>query len=64
MAQSAGDSPGRLVDGLLEVREVFGDDLPRSGQFRAVLVRLLESLVRDGALDTVRRLNRAGSTDQ
>ena len=37
-ATSAGDDTSRLVAGLLELREVFGDELPESGAFRSLLV--------------------------
>ncbi len=35
---SAGDDASQLVSGLLEVGEVFGDELPESGAFRDLLV--------------------------
>lgn len=58
IASAAGRSPDRLAHGLLRVREIFGDDLPRSEQFRAALVGHLASLFGRGALETVRELNR------
>ena len=56
ISASAGDKPAQLVDGLLGVSEVFGEDLPRSESFRAVLIRHLGSLFQRGALETVREL--------
>lgn len=52
----AGAAPHRLVEELLNVREVFGEDLPRQGLFRAELVRHLTSLLQVGAKDAVRDL--------
>jgi fructuronate reductase len=54
IATAAQDSPAQLADGLLNVTEVFGDDLPRHAAFRAEIVRHLASLFRCGALETVR----------
>lgn len=59
IAQSAKGVPDRLLDGLLNVTEVFGDDLPRIDSFRAVLARHLASLFDSGALATVRNVSRA-----
>ena len=56
--KSSGGEPKLFVDGLLGVAEVFGDDLPRHGSFRAELVAHLKSLLRHGALETVRELVR------
>jgi fructuronate reductase len=50
--------PDRLVDGLLGVAEIFGEDLPRHECFRAELVGHLTMLLRRGALETVRVVNR------
>ena len=58
IARAAGGVPQKLADGLLGVTEIFGDDLPRSGSFRAVLAGHLASLFKDGALATVRNVNR------
>jgi fructuronate reductase len=55
---AAGGAPEALVDGLLQVSEVFGDDLPRDRSFRAALVGHLASLLQRGALETVRALAR------
>jgi fructuronate reductase len=54
---SAGDGPDQIVDGLLRVTEVFGDDLPRNESFRAVLASHLTSLLQRGALETIRDLH-------
>jgi fructuronate reductase len=56
IADRAHGDASQLVDGMLEVREVFGDDLPLNGDLRAVLVRHLDSLLRHGALETVRNV--------
>jgi fructuronate reductase len=56
IADAAGGAPEQLVDGLLRVTEVFGDDLPRNQSFRAVLASHLTSLFQRGALATVRDL--------
>jgi fructuronate reductase len=61
ISESARGKPAQLVDGLLRVSEVFGDDLPRSGSFRAVLTGHLASLFQRGALETVRRLTEGGT---
>jgi fructuronate reductase len=58
IADAAGGAPEQLVDGLLRVTEVFGDDLPRNRSFRAVLTSHLTSLFQRGALATVRDLAR------
>jgi fructuronate reductase len=55
IAESAECSPARLVDGLLRVAEMFGDDLPRSNGFRVALVSHLASLFDRGAIETARR---------
>jgi fructuronate reductase len=54
--ESAGGAPDLLVDGLLRVTAVFGDDLPRNESFRAALIGHLTSLFQRGALETVRDL--------
>jgi len=56
ISESAGGAPGQLVDGLLRVTEVFGDDLPRNESFRTALISHLTSLFQRGALETVRDL--------
>jgi fructuronate reductase len=56
ICESAEGAPAHLVDGLLHVTEIFGDDLPRNEPFRALLIRLLTSLFQRGALETVRDL--------
>jgi fructuronate reductase len=58
VSDSAGRAPVQLVDRLLRVTEVFGDDLPRSETFRAALIGHLASLFQRGALETVRNLAR------
>lgn len=58
ISDRAGGSPAQLVDGLLGVTDVFGDDLPRNESFRAMLISHLTSLFQRGALATVRDLLR------
>ncbi|MFD1941846.1 mannitol dehydrogenase family protein [Paradevosia shaoguanensis] len=53
IAAEAGRDAERLVDGFLGLREVFGTDLPDDPTFRALLVRLLTSLLEQGAAATV-----------
>jgi fructuronate reductase len=59
ISDAAGGSQEQLMEGLLRVTEVFGDDLPRNEPFRAMLISHLNSLFRRGALETVRDLGRA-----
>jgi fructuronate reductase len=56
IADSAHDSPTRLVDGLLGVGQIFGGDLPQNKVFRSSLVSHLQSLFERGALQTVQSL--------
>jgi fructuronate reductase len=56
IADSAHDSPTRLVDGLLGVSQIFGEDLPQNKVFRSSLVNHLQSLFERGALQTVQSL--------
>ena len=53
IADAAGRDPAKLVDGLLAVREVFGDDLAANAAFREVLVTHLGSLFEKGSAATV-----------
>lgn len=55
---SAEGEPGRLVDGFLGLREVFGEDLPRNELFRETLCAHITSLFQCGALETVRQILR------
>jgi fructuronate reductase len=57
IADAAGRDAGRLADGLLGVCEVFSDDLPANGTFRAVVTGALESILANGALGAAGRLN-------
>jgi fructuronate reductase len=50
----AGGTPTRLVDGFLEVNEVFGNDLPENEHFRMMVTGHLASLFARGALETIR----------
>lgn len=56
IAAEAGGDPGRIVDGFLALREVFGTDLPADPLFRALLVQLLGNLFELGAAATVERV--------
>lgn len=58
ISKSSAGRPDRLVDGLLGVAEVFGEDLPRHEGFRAELLGHLTMLLHRGALETVRFVNR------
>ncbi|HEX2114275.1 MAG TPA: mannitol dehydrogenase family protein [Alphaproteobacteria bacterium] len=51
-AASSGDASAQ-VDRLLQVREVFGGDLPQSSEFRTQLVAWLSALDQNGAKATV-----------
>jgi fructuronate reductase len=53
VAQAGGD-PGAIVDALLGVRAVFGDDLPAAAPFRDELRAALAALIAHGARATVR----------
>lgn len=61
IAKASGADPQDLVDDLLTVREVFGEDLPRHESFRAELARHLTSLRQLGARDAARNLIGAGN---
>ncbi len=54
IADAAGNAPPNLTDGFLNVREVFGDDLPRNERLRWLLTDHVASLLRYGARATVR----------
>jgi fructuronate reductase len=56
IAADAGDDPEVLCDGLLEVSEIFGKDLPDNGAFRDAVVEHLASLFDKGAAGTVRKV--------
>jgi fructuronate reductase len=56
ISDSAGLAPAQLVDHLLGVTEIFGDDLPRSKTFRVALISHLVSLFQRGAAETVYEL--------
>ena len=55
ITDAAQNSPARMVDGYLGVREIFGSDLPQNETFRKELVGHLQSLYEHGALQTVQR---------
>jgi fructuronate reductase len=54
IADEAGPVPGRLAPALLEVREVFGDDLRTNPIFIAAVTTALEHLFRRGARQALR----------
>lgn len=60
IADAAGRDPDRLIDGLLGITEIFGDDLPRDETFRATLSRHVTSLFEIGSLATIARVNAGG----
>ncbi|NAZ77337.1 mannitol dehydrogenase family protein [Kineococcus sp. T13] len=47
-------SPAAVVDALLGLPEVFGEELPADGRFRALVEQALEALTRDGVAGAVR----------
>ncbi len=53
VAAEAGGDAGRLADGLLAIREVFGTDLPADPRFTGPVRAALTSLYRQGAAATV-----------
>ncbi len=61
IADKAGNDPDRLVDGMLRVKEIFGNDLAADQSFRAELGKHLSSLYERGALATVRNLVRSSA---
>ncbi|HWA48723.1 MAG TPA: mannitol dehydrogenase family protein [Dongiaceae bacterium] len=58
ISDAAGQSPARLIDGLLGMTEIFGDDLARNESFRAQLMAHLASLFQNGARATVQSVTR------
>ena len=50
----AAGQPAAVVDGLLGLTAIFGDDLPKNTAFRARLVQNLEDFLRQGVLATLR----------
>jgi fructuronate reductase len=55
IVERAAGSPESLLDGLLGLDDVFGDDLPNNTSFRRTVQDHLDSLFRVGAVETVRR---------
>jgi fructuronate reductase len=53
IADGAGGSPERLAEGLLAVREIFGDDLPNDPRFTGAVRENLARLYERGAKRTV-----------
>jgi fructuronate reductase len=56
IADASAGSPEGLVDGLLQVSEVFGNDLPGHPAFRAALVGQMAAIMKFGASEAVRRV--------
>ncbi len=56
IADTAQRNPLQLAGGMLMVREVFGEDLPRSETFRRCLVQHLTSLYELGAVRTAHNM--------
>lgn len=54
IAANAGGDPESLFEGLVDVSEIFGKDLPDNGAFRDAVIEHLVSLFRKGAAETVR----------
>jgi fructuronate reductase len=51
---AAGGNPAAVIDGLLGIKAIFGDDLPQNTAFRAALVQNLEAFLQNGVLATLR----------
>jgi fructuronate reductase len=51
---AAGGNPAAVVDGLLGLKAIFGDDLPQNTAFRAALMQNLEAFLQYGVLATLR----------
>jgi fructuronate reductase len=51
---AAGGNPAAVVDGLLGLKAIFGDDLPQNTAFRAALMQNLEAFLQHGVLETLR----------
>jgi fructuronate reductase len=58
IAESSKHNPGGLTAGLLEVAEIFGDDLAQNETFRTNVTYLVASLFRRGTIATVQEVNR------
>jgi fructuronate reductase len=56
IADAAGNNAARFANELLEVREVFGDDLPRNSVFSEEVATHLASLFANGAAQTVAKV--------
>jgi fructuronate reductase len=52
------DNPAEIADRFLEIREVFGSDLPAQARFRSTVAESLRQLLEKGAADTVRQFVR------
>jgi fructuronate reductase len=57
VAGSAGRNPDALVKGMLGIREIFGDDLPRNEEFVSTVTVHVSSLFENGALRTAASAN-------
>lgn len=57
IADNAQGNPARLAEGMLTVREIFGEDLPQSTPFKNCLMQHLTSLYELGAAGTVESMS-------
>jgi fructuronate reductase len=57
LADAAGTDAHRLVHSLLQVREIFGDDLPQHSGFVSELTARVSSLFTRGSRATIARVN-------
>lgn len=57
IATGAGNSRDALVKGMLAIREIFGDDLPRNEDFVSTVTGHVVSLFEEGALKTAASVN-------
>jgi fructuronate reductase len=53
-------SPAAIADRFLQIREIFGNDLPQERRFGSTVAESLRQLFEYGALETVRRFVRSG----
>ena len=61
IADQAGDDADQLVRGLIQVKEIFGDDLRHNEAFVSSVTAHVKSLFAHGARITVQNLNAAVS---
>ena len=61
IAAGTSKDPANLADRFLEIREIFGVDLPQDRRFRSTVTESLRQLFEYGALETVTRFVRSGN---